>query len=123
MPTREIARSAWKTYFDEFSRTRAGERITVELIYDPQSDPQFALEGKKLVGLVFEEKGNGEGAVQIITGSENGDSLTHSITQPVHVYHKNARGLISEEVNLDEVIEITSTDDPRITYLRFESAA
>ena len=123
MPTREIARSAWKTYFDEFSRTRAGERITVELIRDPQSDPQFAVEGEKLVSLSFEEKGGGEGAIQIITGGETTDALTHSVTHPVHVYHKNARGLISDEVNVDEVIEITSTDNPRITYLRFESAA
>ena len=123
MPTREIARSEWKTYFDEFSRTRAGERVTVELIHDPQSDPQYALERQPLVGLSFEEKGSGEGDIQIITGGETGDSLTHAVTHPVHVYHKNARGLISNEVNVDEVLEITSTDDPRITFLRFEPAS
>lgn len=120
MPTRDIARSEWKTYFDEFSRARAGERVTVELIHDPQSDPQFTLRRQPLVGISFEEKGSGEGQIEIIAGGETGDSDTHAVTHPVHVYHKNARGLISDEVNVDEVLEITSTDDPRITFLRFE---
>ena len=120
MPTREIARSDWKSYFDEFSRTRAGERVTVELIHDPQADPEFALEKQPLVGLSFEEKGSDKGDILLSVGGETDDSLTHAITNPVHVYHKNARGLLSDEVNEDEVLEITSTDDPRITYLRFE---
>lgn len=120
MPTREIARSEWKTYFDEFSRSRSGERVTVELIFDPQDDPKFSLEKQPLVGISFEEKGSDEGAFLIMAGGERTDSMTHAITHPVHVYHKNARGLLSDEVNVDEVLEITSTDDPRITYLRFE---
>lgn len=122
MPTREIVRSEWKAYFDEFSRARTGERVTVELIHDPQTDPQFTLHRQPLVGISFEEKGSGEGQIEIIAGGETSDSLTHAITHPVHVYHKNARGLISDEVNVDEVLEITSTDDPRITFLRFEPA-
>ena len=122
MPTREIIRSEWKAYFDEFSRARTGERVTVELIHDPQTDPQFTLHRQPLVGISFEEKGSGEGQIEIIAGGETSDSLTHAITHPVHVYHKNARGLISDEVNVDEVLEITSTDDPRITFLRFEPA-
>lgn len=122
MPTREIARSEWKTYFDEFSRTRAGERVTVELIHDPQGSPEFALEKQTLVGISFEEKGSDEGDILISVGGETTDSLTHAVTHPIHVYHKNARGIISDEINVDEVLEITSTDDPRITYLRFAPA-
>ncbi len=120
MPTREIARSDWKTYFDEFSRTRQGERMTVELIFDPQRDPQFALEQQPLVGISYEEKGSEKGQFEIIAGGETGDSITHSITNPVHVYHKNAAGLISDEVNEDEIVEFTSSDAPRITFLRFQ---
>jgi hypothetical protein len=95
----------------------------VELIFDPQGDPQYALAGEPLVGISFEEKGSGDGAIQIIAGGETADAITHAVTHPVHVYHKNARGLLSDEVNVDEVLEITSTDAPRITYLRFEPAA
>lgn len=119
MPTREIPRTEWKSYFDDFSRTRRNEKVTVELIFSPQADPQFALEGLPLVGINYEEKGSETGTFEIMVGGETTDSLTHTVTNPVHVYHKNAAGLISEEVNPDEVLEFTSTDDPRITYLRF----
>ncbi len=121
MPTREIARPEWKTYFDEFSRTRAGELVTVELIYSPQADPQYALVKQPLIGITFEEDGEA-GTFDLSAGSEADDALTHTITNAVHVYHKNARGIISEEINEDEVIEITSTDDPRIVFLRFTPA-
>ncbi len=119
MPTREIARTEWKNYFDDFSRTRQNEKVTVELIFSPQADPQFAMEGLPLVGITYEEKGSEAGTIEIMVGGETNDSLTHTVTSPVHVYHKDAAGLISEEVNPDEVLEFTSTDDPRITYLRF----
>ena len=119
MPTREIPRSEWKTYFDDFSRTRQNEKVTVELIFDPQADPEFALERQPLVGISYAEKGSESGTIEIMVGGETTDSLTHNVTNPVHVYHKNAAGLISEEINQDEILEFTSSDDPRITYLRF----
>ena len=119
MPTREIPRSEWKTYFDNFSRTRQNEKVTVELIFDPQADPEFALERQPLVGISYAEKGSEAGTIEIMVGGETTDSLTHNVTHPVHVYHKNAAGLISEEINQDEILEFTSSDDPRITYLRF----
>lgn len=122
MPTREIARTEWKTYFDDFSKTRAGERITVELIFGPQGDPQYAVSGSLLTGITFEETGKEAGTIEISVGGTQNNALAHTVTNPVHVYHKNARGLLSDEVNTDEVIEITSTDDPRIVYLRFTPA-
>ncbi|MGI4787609.1 MAG: DUF5335 family protein [Janthinobacterium lividum] len=123
MPTREIARTEWKTYFDDFSKTRGGELVSVELIFSPQADPQYALDKEPLLGITYEEKGNEPGTIEISAGGEENNSLTHTVTNPVHVYHKNARGLISEEINVDEVLEITSSDDPRIIYLRFTPAA
>ena len=120
MPTREIARSEWKNYFDEFSRTRAGELVTVELISNPQADPQYALIKQPLIGITYDEKDGG--TFDLSAGNQADDALTHTITNAVHVYHKNARGIISDEINEDEVIEITSTDDPRIVFLRFAPA-
>jgi hypothetical protein len=121
MPTREIARTEWKTYFDEFSRTRAGEIVTIELIYSPQADPQFPWDKQPLAGLTFEEKDSELGTIVISAGGDESDQHTHTVTNPVHV--KNARGLLSDEVNVDEVVEITSTDDPRIVFLRFTPAS
>ena len=122
MPTREIARTEWKTYFDDFSRARAGELVSVELIYSPQGDPQFPWNKLPLMGFTYEEKDGESGTIEITAGGEEDNSQTHTVTSPVHVYHKNARGLISDEVNRDEVVEITSTDDPRIVFLHFTPA-
>lgn len=122
MPTREIARTEWKTYFDEFSRTRAGEIVSIETISDPQGDPQFPWNKQPFVGLTYEEKGEEPGTIEISAGGETNNQHTHTVTNPVHVYHKNARGLISNEVNIDEVVEITSSDDPRIVFLHFAPA-
>ena len=123
MPTREIPRTEWKTYFDEFSRARAGELVSVELIYNPQGDPEFPWNKQPLVGLIYEEKDGEPGTVVISAGGEENNQHSHSVTNPVHVYHKNARGLISDEVNIDEVVEITSSDDPRIVFLHFTPAS
>lgn len=122
MPTREIARTEWKTYFDDFSKHRQGEVVSVELVFSPQADPSYPLEHQPLVGLSYEDKGSDAGSILIMAGGEETDSVTYRVTNPVHVYHKNARGLISEEINEDEVIEVTSTDDPRIVFLRFAPA-
>lgn len=122
MPTREIARTEWKTYFDDFSKNRQGEVVSVELIFDPQADPSYPLEHQPLVGLSYEEEGSDAGSIVIMAGGEETDSVTYRVTNPVHVYHKNARGLISEEINDEEVLEVTSTDEPRIVFLRFAPA-
>ena len=123
MPTREIPRSEWKTYFDEFSRARAGELVSIETISDPKGDPSFPWNKQPLVGLTCEDAGGEPGTIVISAGGEENTQHTHTVTSPVHVYHKNARGLISDEVNIDEVIEITSTDDPRIVFLHFTPAS
>ena len=120
MPTREISRDHWPTFFDDFSRARTGSLITIELVSDPQADPQYEARRLPLVGLSYDPKGSGEGHIEIMAGTEGGDHVTHVITQPVHVYHKEGAGLISDEVNADEILEVTSSAAPRITYLRFE---
>ncbi len=122
MPTREIARTEWKTYFDDFSQNRQGEVVSVELVFDPQADPSYPLERQPLVGLSYEDTGSEAGSILVVAGGEETDSVTYRVTNPVHVYHKNARGLISEEINDEEVIEVTSTDEPRIVFLRFAPA-
>jgi hypothetical protein len=120
MPTREIGREQWPAFLDEFSRRRAGARVTIEVVNGPQADPRFAARRLPLVGLSYEDKGSGAGRIDIFAGTDADDQITHTITQPVHLYHKDGAGLISDEVNVDEIIEITSSDTPPITFLRFE---
>ena len=123
MPTREIPRDHWPAFFDDFSRTRAGARVTVEIVDDPKADPRFSARRLPLVGISYDPKGSGAGHIEIMAGTEADDQVTHPIVSPVHVYHKDGAGLISDEVNEHEILEITATEAPRITFLRFEQAA
>ncbi len=119
MATREIAKAEWPAFLDEFSRARQGALVTIEVV-DPQTGPRFPARRLPLVGLSYEDK-EGESIV-IIAGTEASDHLSHTVTRPVHLYHKEGAGLISEEVNPHEILEITSADYPPITSLRFEPA-
>lgn len=123
MPTREISRDQWPAFLDEFSRRRAGARVTIEVVNGPQADPRFTARHLPLVGVSYDEKGSGAGHIEILAGTEADDHITHTVVQPVHLYHKDGAGLISDEVNVDEIIEITSAAQPPITYLRFEPAS
>ena len=119
MPTREIQREQWESYFDEFSRTRAGELVTIEVVSNAQDDPRDEVKLLPLLGISFDPKGSEAGSIEIMVGDKANDHVTHIVTRPVHVYHKDGAGLISDEVNQEEIIEITSADVPPIVYLRF----
>ncbi len=123
MPTREIGRAQWPAFLDEFSRRRAGALVTIEIVSGPQNNPQFAARRLPLTGLAYDGKGSGADQIEIMAGTETDDQITHVVVQPIHLYHKEGAGLISEEVNADEIIEITSAVPPPITYLRFEPPA
>ena len=123
MPTREIQREQWETYFNEFSQTRAGELVTIEVVRNAQDDPRDEVKLLPLVGISFDPKGSEAGSIEIMVGDKAHDHVTHIVTRPVHVYHKDGAGLISDEVNQDEIIEITSSDVPPIVYLRFTSGS
>ena len=120
MPTREIGRDRWQTFFDEFSQSRQGALVTIEVIENAQDAPDYEATRLPLTGISYDPKGSGAGHIEIMAGTEVGDNVTHVVTQPVHVYHKEGAGLISDEVNADEVLEITSSAHPPITYLRFQ---
>ncbi len=122
MATHDIPRDGWKAYFDEFSRTRQGARVTVETVADSQSDPQIEARALPLVGITYSDKGSDADEFEIILGTKPNDHVTHTISAPKHVYHKTGAGIISDEVNADEVIEITSAGRPAITHLQFHPA-
>lgn len=122
MATHEIPRDDWKTYFAEFSRTRQGARVTVETVADAQSDPRIEAKALPLVGISYGPQSGKGDAFEITLGNAGQNHRTHTITAPKHVYHKTGAGLISDEVNADEVIEITSAGRPAITHLQFHPA-
>jgi hypothetical protein len=118
MPTRQIEPDQWKAFLEEFSRRHQGAFVAVETA-DPEDGTQEETKEMPFLGISFEVKGSEADSVEVIVGTEAEDHITHTIFRPKKIYHKEAAGLISDEVNRDEILEITSADDPPITYLRF----
>jgi hypothetical protein len=122
MATHDIARETWADFFEDFSRRRQGTPVTIEAVdprADDEHDRQVEERGLPLVGISYEAKGSEAGAIEIMTGTAPEDHVTHTITNPKDVYHKTGAGVMSLEVDPDEVLEITSSDYPPVTYLRF----
>lgn len=117
MPTRPIEAAEWKTYLDEFSRHHQGALVAVE-IADPQMGTQEEARWLPFVGISYEEKGSDANSVELIAGDQS-NNLTHVIFRPKKIYHKEGAGIASDEVNRDEIIEVTSADEPPVTTLRF----
>ena len=122
MPTRDIDRKQWPAYLDALSTRLQGTPVTVETADGRADDVEFPERGLPLVGITYDEK-DGGGSVNIILGDSTRDHITHTVTRPVHLYHKEGAGLISDEINAGEVLEITSQDAPPITFLRFGGEA
>jgi len=116
MATHEIGRDAWPSYFEEFTQTHQGARVTVETV-DAQSDPKISPRDRPFLGISYAQQGSDETIALQLEGD-----AAHTITAPKHVYHKTGAGLISDEVNVDEILEITSAGHPAITYLQFHPA-
>lgn len=119
MATHDIPREQWKTFFEDFSRRHQGRaRVTVEAV-DPKTQPHVEANALPFVGLSFEEKGSDTGSIVLLLGAERGDHVKHSVENPRHVYHKAGAGVLSSEVNPDEILEITAPGDPPILFLHF----
>lgn len=122
MATHDIPREQWKQFFEEFSKRHQGRaRVTVEAV-DPRTQPHVEANRLPFVGISYEEKGSDAGSVVLLLGTEPNDHVTHVIADPKHVYHKPGAGVMSSEVNPDEILEITAPGDPPITFLHFTHA-
>lgn len=109
MATHEIPEAEWSAFFQTFSARRKGATVTVETA-DPQKGPRKEESNVPLAAITY-----ADGAVTV--AFEGG--ATHAITSAKAVYHKGAAGLMSDEVNHDEIIEVTSADNPPVTQLHF----
>ncbi|HEX5324000.1 MAG TPA: DUF5335 family protein [Capsulimonadaceae bacterium] len=118
MSTREIQPAQWKPFLEDFSRRHQGVLMAIETA-DPDAGPQEEINALPFVGISYEEKGSDADSVEVSAGTEPERHMTHVIFRPRAIYHKEGAGLISDEVNRDEILEITSADEPPVTYLRF----
>ena len=120
MPTREIPPTEWKSYLEAFSERHQGAVAKV-LIADPSGE-HTVVKSLPFVGISLETKGSGENEIALELGDDASDHETHFIAQPKKLYHKDATTDISEEINKDEILEVTSATDPPITVIHLRHA-
>lgn len=121
MATHDIPETDWETYLSAFTQRHQGALVTIEDV-DPMTTPTIEAGGHLFVSLSYSaEKGEG-GVIELVTtaaGGENDSRKTHTISAPKAVFHKPGAGVLSSEVNPDEVLEITSGGKPPIHLLTF----
>jgi hypothetical protein len=113
MPTEEIPRKEWATFFDGFSQRHQGWLVTVEVL-GPDIGDQVEARELPLEGITAELSDSGEDEVEIFVGTNPDSHVSHKITAPEHVYLKQT------EQGADEALEITSKEMAAI--IRFRSA-
>ncbi len=119
MPIRRIEQADWKTYLDDFSKSRGGLTVSVHTA-DP-SGQRTLIRAEPFVGLSYEEKGSESGSIVLMVGASLDDHEEHVITHPKGIIHKDSATPYSSETNTDaEELEITSHDNPPITMLSFD---
>jgi hypothetical protein len=118
MATHEIPKEQWSDFLTTFSDRRKGAKVTVE-VADPHKGPRKEVADLPLIGITIDDAGSDAGSISLLLGEEGSDHVTHIINSPKALYHKSAAGVLSDEVNQDEILEVTSSDDPPVTQLHF----
>jgi len=113
MPTREIPRDEWLSFFDEFSRQHEGWLVTVEVLTD-ESGAQLEAHELPLVGITTDKDRNSK-TIAIIVGQTIDDHITHTISEPTHVW------LDETADGAHQALQIESANGEK-AILRFRSA-
>ena len=110
MLTKEIPRTEWLKFFDEFSKQHQGWVVTVEVL-SPEMGDQEEADGLALVGISADAK-DGENRIEIMVGGEPEANLTRIIDNPKRVWVKQA------EEEAHEAVEVEAEDGTK-TILKF----
>ena len=113
MPTREIPRQEWNAFFDSFSHQHEGWLATLE-VFDSELGAQEEAHELPLEGVSVASESENNEAITISMGKTPDDHVSHTITQPAHVWLEQT----ADRVNA--ALEIESQDKAK-TLLRFRS--
>ena len=100
--TREIPKSEWTAFFNDFSRKNEGRGVTLE-VFGPELGDQVEERDFFLSGIAA-EVGNGRNAIEIMMGGSPSRHLTHVIKNPTKV------GLEKLVPGTTGALQITSAD-------------
>jgi len=115
MPIREIPRSEWRTFFDNFSKQHEGWVTTVEILGGDLPGDQIEATGLPLIGISSDRKGSEPDAVEITVGRDPSDEMTHII-------HTASRVLFDSRDGGQEALQIESAEGGK-TILSLRAAA
>ena len=113
MPTREIPREEWNSFFDTFSRQHEGWLATLEIL-DSEIGAQEEVHERPLEGVSVASETDGSESIAISMGQTPDDHVTHAVQKPTHVWLQQT----AERANA--ALEIESQDQSK-TILRFRS--
>jgi len=113
MPTREIQRNEWVSFFDSFSSRHRGWLVTVEIM-DPEIGDQTEARDLPLVGITAELNARDPDQIEILVGNQADRHVSNSVVAPKQVWLK------SSDEGADEVLEIKGENET--VLIRFRSA-
>jgi len=113
MPTREIQRNEWVSFFDSFSSRHQGWLVTVQIM-DPEIGDQTEARDLPLEGITAELNERGPDQIEIIIGNQADRHVTNTVVDPRQLWLK------SNDEGADEVLEIKGENET--VLIRFRSA-
>ena len=84
MQTRQIPKTEWPSFLENFSRRHEGWLVTLEIL-NPEISAQVEATGLVLEGLTGERDEARGDTITIMAGNTPDDHLTHSIIHPTEV--------------------------------------
>jgi hypothetical protein len=103
MQTKQIPKSEWPAFLDQFSRQHEGWLVKLE-IFNPEFGAQVEETGLALEGLTDEWDEVSGNTIMIMAGNEPDDHITHSISHPTEV------SLEQTDEGADAALSIKSAD-------------
>jgi hypothetical protein len=113
MPTREIQRNEWVSFFDSFSSRHQGWLVTVQIM-DPEIGDQTEARDLPLEGITAELNERGPDQIEISIGNQADRHVTNTVVDPRQLWLK------SNDEGADEVLEIKGENET--VLIRFRSA-
>ena len=113
MPTKEIQRNEWVSFFDSFSSRHQGWLVTVQIM-NPEIGDQTEARDLPLEGITAELNERGPDQIEIIIGNQADRHVTNTVVDPRRVWLK------SNDEGADEVREIKGENET--VLIRFRSA-
>ncbi len=90
MPTHEIARSEWRTFFDTFSQLHEGWLTTVEVSGGDVPGNQLEAEDVPFLGISADAKGSEPDSIALILGREPSGEVIHIIHDATRVQYQRS---------------------------------